>query len=920
MNARKRLLFAAVFACLPTCLFAPRENVAGAYHQFSPLPSSAPEASKTEALVQQLLAAETINQRQTLITENQHLLSSQLIESLLEKANAVPVDRLDPDEKLGKYESLNHLALGLSQRISFPAGSATAINNLGAVKRKRKQFDLALAYHNRSLSLFRGLEQKSGMEQASRRGTAQAYRFLARVHFEQQNHPEALKYYLEDLRLAKLSGDQYAIARALYNVGVANEEMEQLSVAIKHYSDSLSLSQNITPTPQTAGLPDVITGALRRSGRSHFALRQFDQAINSYQHAAEIYRQAGDAGGLAATLTAIGHVSLEAGNYPHAMEAYGRSLQAARQEDYRSAATNHLEMALVHTALKAYPQAFDALEKARLAAAKIKNASPLLNLYRAEGIANYAANRPQQAREALDKAIKIIERSRMRIPTNVDAGPVSLGYQYSPYGWMTALLVSQDQLEEALHYAERSKSRFLFGLLGDSTGKTSQIAAPSNLLEQERLVGRHLDLEMQISQEEYGAHADAAKPAALRTQLQAVNHALVEIKSRIDADLTAAAERWPKESKLTRQDLASLLPDERTALLQFVMSEEQAFLFAATKTGNTTRLSAYPLKLKRSEIKSGVERFRNFIANQHQGRDLSLMAREWHDKLLGQAQQQLEGITSLIIVPDGPLWELPFQALKTADDRYLIERCAISYAPSFNILRKMQQQPARSAAELKLLAFGNPSLSAKPGLPASVSFMDSSLKPLPEAEKQVAQISKHYDSQGSKVLTRSLATEASFKTLAPNYRILHLAAHGLYNDVDPMRSSIVLSQIRKTAEEDGFLEARELANLNLKAELAILSACETGRGQVRDGEGIIGLPYALFAAGCPTTIVSQWKVRSQSTSDLMVALHDKLNQSPQRLSKAEALRQAALSLIHNPKADFRHPALWAGFIVFGKAD
>lgn len=198
--------------------------------------------------------------------------------------------------------------------------------------------------------------------------------------------------------------------------------------------------------------------------------------------------------------------------------------------------------------------------------------------------------------------------------------------------------------------------------------------------------------------------------------------------------------------------------------------------------------------------------------------------------------------------------------------------------------------------------------------------MDDPLTPLPEAEQQISRIRKYYGLQDSKVLIRDLATEDSFKALAPRYGILHLAAHGLYNDRDPMRSSIVLSQTRKSSSEDGFLEARELIRLRLRADLAILSACETGRGQVREGEGIIGLPYALFVAGCPTTIVSQWKVSAQSTADLMVALHTRLNQKPNQVSKAEALQQAAVSLINGPRAEFRHPFFWAGFIVFGKSN
>ena len=113
-------------------------------------------------------------------------------------------------------------------------------------------------------------------------------------------------------------------------------------------------------------------------------------------------------------------------------------------------------------------------------------------------------------------------------------------------------------------------------------------------------------------------------------------------------------------------------------------------------------------------------------------------------------------------------------------------------------------------------------------------------------------------------------------------------------------------------EEDGRLEAWEVMELGLRADLAVLSACETGRGRVGRGEGLIGLSWAFFVAGCPTTVVSQWRVDARSTSRLMVAFHRGLAAGR---SKADALRDAALALKRDPR--FRHPFYWAAFIVVG---
>ena len=130
-----------------------------------------------------------------------------------------------------------------------------------------------------------------------------------------------------------------------------------------------------------------------------------------------------------------------------------------------------------------------------------------------------------------------------------------------------------------------------------------------------------------------------------------------------------------------------------------------------------------------------------------------------------------------------------------------------------------------------------------------------------------------------------------------------------------MYSHLALAQ--GDADEDGLLEAWELMRLDLKADLAVLSACETARGRFGAGEGVVGLTWALFMAGAPATVVSQWKVESASTRDLMLNFHRQLR-APRvkgKLTKAEASRQAGLKLMKNPETN--HPFYWAGFVLAG---
>src|SRR5262249_45924260 len=132
-----------------------------------------------------------------------------------------------------------------------------------------------------------------------------------------------------------------------------------------------------------------------------------------------------------------------------------------------------------------------------------------------------------------------------------------------------------------------------------------------------------------------------------------------------------------------------------------------------------------------------------------------------------------------------------------------------------------------------------------------------------------------------------------------------------------MYSHLVLAQ--GDTNEDGLLEAWELMQLDLKADLAVLSACETARGRFGAGEGIIGLSWAMFIAGVPSIVVSQWNVESASAAVLMISFHRQALTSPvvakSKAAKAEALRQAALKLMKN--AETSHPFYWAGFVLVG---
>ncbi len=167
--------------------------------------------------------------------------------------------------------------------------------------------------------------------------------------------------------------------------------------------------------------------------------------------------------------------------------------------------------------------------------------------------------------------------------------------------------------------------------------------------------------------------------------------------------------------------------------------------------------------------------------------------------------------------------------------------------------------------------------------------------------------------------TGAQAREDRLKAEAADYSILHVATHGILDDASPMYSRVLLAPSPATPGDDGELQAWEIARLRLGARLVVLSGCETARGRVARGEGVIGLTWSLFVAGASTAVVSQWSVDSATTSDLMLGFHRHLigsaNGRAPRLSPARALQQAAIPLLRSSRS--RHPFYWAAFVVVG---
>ncbi len=284
----------------------------------------------------------------------------------------------------------------------------------------------------------------------------------------------------------------------------------------------------------------------------------------------------------------------------------------------------------------------------------------------------------------------------------------------------------------------------------------------------------------------------------------------------------------------------------------------------------------------------------------------------------------LPGYSRMIIIPEGKLSYFPFDILVTEpvpefsglykDVPFLIRDCSIRYGYSATLLDRLEKT-GRIRLD-KLIAFApgyaDDTAQVAGGTLRDIAIDRSSLISLPGSINEVLEIGKL---SGGRAFTGNTATEDLFKKLAGESHIIHLATHAFLDDDDPLQSKLVFSE--GTVEEDGFLNVYEIYNMDLAARLVVLSACNTGAGMIKNGEGIMSLARAFVYAGVPNIVMTLWTVSDRQSYKLMLGFYRHLISGR---STESALRRAKLDYLEAAEPEYQHPQYWAGFIFVGNPD
>lgn len=482
---------------------------------------------------------------------------------------------------------------------------------------------------------------------------------------------------------------------------------------------------------------------------------------------------------------------------------------------------------------------------------------------------------------------------------------------------------SPDLVEEAFALSESAKVNTLRLTLRENQG-AQKAKIPESILQTEKeLKGKLAVYRERLHYLSQQKESEETERHQWQDSVFLTTTALQTLKARLEDQYPDYYRLKYDNHSITLRSIQRELSAEE-GLIEYFVSDENSFAFIVTAAD----IHWLPLPAP-TEWSTALFQLRKEVMEGGQLTDADAfgsLAHQMYKQVLEPVLNKFStDIKTLTIVADGLLNLLPFEILVTrpakglnsfAELNYLLQQYTISYAYSATWLWSKKKK-WRSKADEELGAFAanydTYHVAESDTLLAAV-FQDavrSGFLPLPGAEKEVKDIAALFATQP---FLKSDATKAQFRSVAGKYKILHLAMHAFIEENAPQFSKLLFSQA-PGEEENGQLSAQELYNYQLNADLVVLSACNTGLGKMKRGEGLMSLSHAFALAGVPATVMSLWKIPDQTTPKLMVNFYQNLKEG---LPKNEALRQAKLDYLESTKLDrLAHPYYWAGFMLMG---
>ena len=842
-------------------------------------------------------------------------------------------------------QALQHLrtALAIDRARRDREGEGVILLNLGDVYTETAAYDSALYYYEQSLKL--------AEEARDRRTQGAIYSSMATVHFYRADYQQANAYGDSSLQICRAFEDKSGEANELGNLASSYIYLDDYPQALNYLQEALALSRELEDQYHQ----NIHLGTI---GEVYTLLGDYARAEISLKEAQKIAHTIDDKTSEATWTAALGILHLTKDDTALAVKQLEKALDifiAAGTK--REEALTYANLATIYTQQGRYELAATNFEKAkhihheignRYGEAETQNGLGLLNnksgafakalaLHQTALLEGEKLLAPKiiaeakfglgQAYEGLEKfpealshyqqAVEALESVRARLILEKQKSSFLAG-KHEMYAHLIDLLCNmsnrqpQDQFDAiAFNYVERAKARALLDLLAEAKLDLSAGLPPDLQAQQKALFAKMA----KISEDSLTAN----QKESLATELQKTEEKLEQLRLAVRQKNPAYAELQypvPITLPLIQQNVLR----DNNVLLEYALGTEASYLWAITKT----QRRIFHL-LPAPAIRKKVGEYLDLIGDAAKADTVYRAAsRVLYRLLLEPASDFLKANVNLIIVPDDTLHYLPFEALIVTPEKqppcYLVETHTVSYAPSASVLAFLQKpsQPRQSPEQKDWLALGDPIFGKNESADLNRSLYRQrgfDLVSLPNSGVEIQKIAAMFPANKRTTYVRAEAKEERVKReRLDQYRMLHFATHAWVDENLPGRSCIVLA-IDDDPAEDGFLLMNEIFNLKLQADLVVLSACQTGRGKLLRGEGLIGLSRAFFYAGARSLLASLWAVEDRTTAELMVKFYEYLRQGR---SKSEALCLAKRALIKGKIAAARHPHFWAPFVLLGE--
>lgn len=802
-------------------------------------------------------------------------------------------------------EAFFRKAIATSRQLRSEWKLSVWYSHLGWLFHHNEQYDTALEYYDLSASFARKTNHEQMLLQAllnkARIYNSTGHTRLAEGFYDEVNTLAGSKGMVEYTRSAR---------EGLADIYLAEGKVEK---SRRIYHDLLS-----SPIHKHGYLANRAYWNIQ-TGRSHLAEYAYESARQSFQQAHKLSKVAQSDRLTVWSFIYLARMDLLAGRWTEAQKNYVQALEIARSEDNDSLPAIHLGLG---------------------------------NVYKARGERTKAITEYRKTARIVEKTRANLGVRQFRVAYFVAASEVYNQLIDCYYQWY--LDSNQSALLDSLYYyVEMTRSRALRDLKLQKTANRKTRPAQQAVSSYEQVCQNLQVKQRKLREQTKQRTLSDSTSEKLLADIEISRLSLIEQRLRL-AENSSADEVMQQQPQQALFDVRPQTTEFHHPVLLYHLSKSASFVLALVngeKKLIQLPISASQARQAVNSLVAPLHRFtmQGFVQTPFHAK----IAYELYQKLVEPVEAALNLPQNLVIVPDIDLMNLPFEMLLTrpADKShytpqdkptyapyFLQHRYAITYSPSSLLLESSSRwrmgRPgvlvfADPFEETPLLAQQQDESAASDRLAASYRPDDSGrsvrqlrlraglrLQGLPFAKVEAQKIDEI--APWAKIYQQTEATEAVFFREAARFDILHLATHGFVDSTYDAFSGLVLAA-GPDSTEDGFLMGYEIAEMNLDCDLVTLSACETGRGKLVTGEGVLGLPRLFLSAGARSVLLTRWKVDDLFSAQLMPQFYRHLLQ--ENRSKANALAEAKRAVLNEGHEQggvyYQHPVFWAAFSLFG---